>query len=184
MIINESSPFIVPIIEEGVYIGCGCFIGDLFMTAAHVVMNNNSFIYIQDQRIQLLTKDAEIFSFVADEDDSKVSDYAIFRIQGINSPMCVSNQPLIIGDKIECMFAIPGDGTSSGPHYEIHSVPGTVEQRIFSFYACQMYGPIRPGLSGSPIMRNNQVVGILSRGPEDVSISPLVYIQSIPKYDF
>lgn len=147
--------------------GNGFFVGDFFVTAAHVIsMTNFSFIKMNGQEISLKQTDAIVWRMMSEDakeekyGNTDNADVAIFHIPNIGSPLQLSEK-------------LPEPSTILSCNYYYHSKfcesQGEVGDKDFflgNFFGCRMI-PIHPtegGSSGSPLIKDNIVYGILHAG--------------------
>ena len=64
--------------------GCGVLVGNLFITAAHVVQDHDFMLFIERKTLCLNKKEAMIFNYNQSESGA---DVAIFRLDGYKSPL-------------------------------------------------------------------------------------------------
>ena len=64
--------------------GCGVLVGNLFVTAAHVVQEHDFRLWVDGKEVRLKKDDAILFKYKQAEDGA---DIAVFRLEGFNSPL-------------------------------------------------------------------------------------------------
>lgn len=200
----KAIDYIFPIFEdaggkEGIdLIGNGFFVGNLFITADHVVsdsyftpfiiINGTQYNLEEKFRIQLnynsISYDADGHPF-GHEDNSK-TDFVIYRFDNIkiNSPLRLSENLPSLGQQLNCDFfhRIKASTNPSQFRESKYPVPlfiwkttGIVESDanyfIGNFYGSRM-SPVHPfrRSSGSPLYDGEIVYGILHAGGDDLCV--------------
>ena len=154
--------------------GNGFFVGDYFVTAAHVISAvNYPFIKMNGQEITLKQTDAIVWRIMSEDPkeeeyrNTNNADVAIFHVPNVGSPLQFSEK-------------LPEPSTILSCNYHCHSkfcesqgVVGDKDFFLGNFFGCQM-SPIHPtegGSSGSPLIKDDIVYGILHAGDtSDTSI--------------
>ena len=75
--------FVFPTLDD-LNDGCGVIVGNLFVTAAHVVEHNNFYLPIDNKTIELKKEDAILFRHDETVDGA---DIAVFRLDEYSSPL-------------------------------------------------------------------------------------------------
>ena len=166
----EYSKYIFPI--KGALDGTGTLVGNLFITAGHVVVGSKSpSVNIGDDSYNL-TAENKIY---LDDNKSRSSegyDLAVYKLDGIESPILLSED---IPDKSIELLNISYKHTSvENPEYtgSVFDLPriekwipetnhGHVIEYYDNYFECMMDEELCRGRSGSPILDGNKVVGIL-----------------------
>lgn len=200
----KTIDYIFPIFEdaegkEGVdLIGNGFFVGNLFITADHVVsdsyfmpfiiINGKQYNLEEQFRIQLnydsISHDADGHPF-GHEDNSK-TDFVVYKFDNIkiNSPLRLSENMPSLGQQLNCDFyhRIKDSSNPSQiceckypiPLFKWETI-GIVESDtkyfIGNFYGSRM-SPVHPfrRSSGSPLYNGEIVYGILHAGGDDLCV--------------
>lgn len=154
--------------------GNGFFVGNYFVTAAHVISAVNfPFIKVNDQEFFLKQTDAIVWRIMSenpkeeDFENTDNADVAIFHFPNAGSPLQFSEK-------------LPEPSTILSCNYYYHSnfcesygEVGDKEFFLGNFFGCRMT-PIHPtegGSSGSPLIKDDIVYGILHAGNKsDTSI--------------
>ena len=147
--------------------GNGFFVGEYFVTAAHVVAEAHApYINVNDQEISLDQTNAIIWQIMpmgsTEEEyaDTDNADVAIFHVPNADSPLQLSEK-------------LPEPSTILSCNYHCHSklcesqgVVGDKDCFLGNFFGCRMtpIHPIEGGSSGSPLIKDNIVYGILHAG--------------------
>lgn len=156
--------YIFPIYSGNSIIGQGFIADGFFITAAHLVKDFPScFIKLNENKIEL-TKEDPIFFDEYEEDnyhDPQIEDVVIFRFENFNSPLHLSEYIPQKGDILEsyCMQEIM-DIYSFNPTCEqtiVNAYP--LEQEEGNYFYCKCNRLC--GYSGSPLLKGNEVVGIM-----------------------
>ena len=156
-------------------IGNGFFIDGFFITAAHVIEeagNEKGFITVGGEEKVLSSDNAVIFQKKSDHEDygnPNASDIAIYRFDGAKSPLKLSAELPIKGDALTSSYYY-----QSAWHHAIGLV-GDDDWFMGNFFGWQTgvdtIHPTEGGSSGSPLLKDNIVYGILHAGnKEDPSI--------------
>ena len=166
----EYSNYIFPI--KGALDGTGTLVGNLFITAGHVVIGSPSpSVYIGNESF-FLTEENRIF---LDDNPSRSSegfDLAVYKLEGLDSPLLLSGE---IPDKHTDLLNISYKHTSvENPEYtgSVFDLPniekwipeirhGQVIEYYDNYFECMMDEELCRGRSGSPILNGNKVVGVL-----------------------
>lgn len=159
--------FIFPIISEGTIAGQG-FIADGFLiTAAHVVRDHpNCFTVINGNKFELYA-DFPDQKYIGEGDinhDPTLIDLAMFKCNLIDSPLHLSEYTSYMGETLlnYCKHETT-DTSKLNPPHKLEKVTATVtgeEEGNYFYCKCKQY----PGSSGSPLLKGNQVIGIMHGG--------------------
>lgn len=169
--------YVSPVFDPNLAVcGVGCFVGDHFVTAGHVFeLCDSLYVFYNNERIHLtpsiLLK--SVNNNIKSAKDEDIMDYAVFKVDGVNSPLRLSeNQATADIDGYQC-FTFFSDPESNGlPLRSISS--GQFKRSVFNFFELSMdRQDIRKGNSGSPVIIDGIVYGILSGSlsedhPEDI----------------
>lgn len=172
--IQSENIFTEDYITKGIPKGNGFFVGDYFVTAAHVIAEANApYINVNDQEIPLEQANAIIWQIMPMDSkeeeyaDTDNADVAIFHVPNADSPLQLSEK-------------LPEPSTILYCNYHYHSklcesqgVVGDKDCFLGNFFGCRMtpIHPIEGGSSGSPLIKDNIVYGILHAGDtSDTSI--------------
>lgn len=151
--------------------GVGFFVGNLFITAGHVIKDCNDFIiYHKGVTYNLNKSDAKSFSYMGDNSiASDGYDIAIFKIDGIKSPLTLSSE-LPQSDKdlqtVTKRKHVVSNGKSIFDRNEIiqlHSFGTKVVEIKDNLLGCTAEYLIK-GDSGSPVLNGDKVYGVLIAG--------------------
>lgn len=188
---KEVTSYLVPI-------GNGSFVGDYFITAAHVIAENedvkgqsNPFIIWKGKRIGLTKANALIWKTLPTKEggnhfgyeDKNLGDVAVFKVEGVNSQLMLSETAPKEGQILNSAFyhQLPQkSGSSSSVQPIVYSgrniylwettakVRGIEDSRGNFFSATMNHlHPTGGGSSGSPLIEDNTVYGILHGSPTD-----------------
>ena len=162
---KDLDKYVIPVFCETGDCGVGFFSGNLFITAGHVIHDNDTHIYFNG-RVYNLKEDKAIKLFVTDPDgdDELQNDYAIFKFDRVDSPIRLGHYTPQKGKSLTCISFIHDPSMLGTPEGDIVCVKyqGQVSRNVFNFFECKMDVVLHPGSSGSPIMNGNEVLGILS----------------------
>ena len=158
---------IFPIYCEGEIIGQGFVADGYFITAAHVVKGFPSCYAVMKGKRYEFSKVPQAYMGKGDiNHDANMIDIALYPCEIIDSPLHNIECNLRKGDELfsYCMHEVM-DFSSVNPSYELRKTPAIAkgEEEGYYFYCdSNQYG----GSSGSPLLQNNQVVGIMHGGDE------------------
>ena len=162
--------FVFPTVDD-LNDGCGVLVGNLFITAAHVVQEHDFMLFIEGKTICLNKKEALIFKY--DQSESG-ADVAIFRLDGYYSPLELDTQlpeKGMILDSISFEHVVEGKSNvksifldDSKDWYKLIECQTTINELAGNFFQCNTSTILKPGSSGSPVFRNGKVFGILHGG--------------------
>lgn len=158
---DDFRQYIVPFCDDKAG-GCGFFVGDYFVTAGHVFDEFDSRIFYFDGKYHTVEKkDALYLRSTKDHLNSEdVQDVAIFRFEGIGSPLRLNGATPYMGVDLTLYSFLVTTGELNP--FSMIEVTGVVTRRIFHFFECEMNFILKEGSSGSPLIAGNQVYGILS----------------------
>ena len=151
--------------------GCGVLVGDIFVTAAHVVMEHDFLLSINGEKICLKKEDALYLKYKQAEDGA---DIAIFRLDGYKSNLEFDTTTPQIGMTLDSISYkhITESKTNEGniflkeakDYYQLIECQATIVELAGNFYQCETAYLLKEGSSGSPVFRNGKVFGILHGG--------------------
>ena len=175
--------FIVPIYqkmerqgkEQGIItnslVGNGFFIEDYFITAAHVIEEAGiAYINVGDEEKKLCRENAVIWRSMSEEsreyDNLDAGDIAVYRFVGVKSPLKLSDNSPNMGDILDSSYYY---------NETWHQTKGLVGDNN-DWFSGNFFGwktdsdnihPTEGGSSGSPLLKNNIVYGVLHAGNEE-----------------
>lgn len=165
--------------KDGESDGCGVLVGDLFVTAGHVIEHAVvARVYIDHVDYELRKEDAVYYSF-DDKDslDTNASDVAVFKLEGVTlSPLALAeNSPSNDDDLTSISYLHYGKKNPNATSvfdatievYEKLVCNAKVIKLSNNFFVCDMEVQLKPGSSGSPVLDGNKVVGILHGGKDN-----------------
>ena len=175
--------------ENRTIIGQGFVADGLFITAAHILKVYVAPYILVNGRTYALSKEPPLFvSFFEDSNVPEDSyDLAVYNFKGVESPLTLSSYLPQIGDVLSshCMVEV-AEGTSifadrriildTTPAYPIGAVQG-------NYFVCECVR--HEGSSGSPLLNNNDVVGIMHGGygnDECVFLSASAIIKALKEH--
>lgn len=164
--------FVFPTVDD-MNDGCGVLIGDLFVTAAHVVQEHDFHLFIDGEKICLRRNDALIYKY---EQVEEGADVAIFRLDGYKSPLefdtSIPQKDMHL-DSISYEHVVKQNTNAKNifleepkDWYEPIECKATIDEIAGNFFQCKTTTILKPGSSGSPVFRNGKVFGILHGGHE------------------
>ena len=181
----ELSQYIFPIYSGGTIVGQGFVADGYFITAAHVVKDcSECFAVLNGKRLELSKKEP---AFIGDGDlehDPQMIDVVLYIFDEIDSPLHLSDFVPQKGEIFEsyCMHEVM-DANSLNPNFKSTMEPAisTGDDESNYFYChCKRYG----GSSGSPLLKGNQVAGIMHGGDnkELCAFLKSTVIKNVKKY--
>lgn len=151
--------------------GCGVLVGDLFITAAHVVQEHDFYIFIDGKSIRLRKEEAILREYKQAEDGA---DIAVFRIEGYKSSLEFDTSSPEKGmqlDSISYEHIVESKTSNESiflnntkDWYKLIECQATIDELAGNFFQCKTSVILKPGSSGSPVFRNGKVFGILHGG--------------------
>lgn len=153
--VTKMSQYVLSIISDNYNEGCGVMVGDVFITAGHVISKcENPSIRWNGKRIALINP----ILLHNDENDSEGYDIAVYSIPNANSPLALSDIVPQKGEVLKsCSWRRLGD-----EYVECNAVVNGLEDG--NYYVAETDEQLKPGSSGSPVLLNGEVVGILCAG--------------------
>lgn len=153
--ITKMKQYVLSIISDNYNEGCGVMVGDMFITAGHVISKcENPRIRWNGKRIALINP----IVFHNDENDSDGYDIAVYSVPNANSPLVLSDVVPKKGDVLKsCSWRMLGE-----EYVECNTVVNGLKDG--NYYASETDEQLKSGSSGSPVFLNGEVVGILCAG--------------------
>lgn len=144
--------YVLSIISDNYNEGCGVMVGDMFITAGHVICK------CVKPRIRWNGKIIPLMNPIVLHNDSDGYDIAIYSIPNANSTLVLSDTVLEKGEVLKsCSWRLLGE-----EYVECNAVVnGLVDG---NYYAAETDDLLKSGSSGSPVFLNGKVVGILCAG--------------------
>lgn len=158
--------------------GNGVVVGDLFITAGHVVNKEESLqINIGGDFYSLAPKDALLCVEENSSDNGLFNDCAVYKLSKHYNNLNIEDSIPAIGSVLlsrSCKHyvekrqtdSIGVFGTQYEEKYKFHTSQATVLEVLGNFIICDMDELLEEGRSGSPLFCGNKVVGILHGGIE------------------
>lgn len=152
-------------------VGNGFFIEDYFVTAAHVIDEaGNAYINVGNEEKKLSRENAIIWRSMLEKayeyDNLDAGDIAVYRFDGVKSPLKLSESMPNQGDiLVSCYYY----------NETWHQTKGSVGDND-DWFRGNFFGwktdsdnlhPTEGGSSGSPLLKNNIVYGVLHAGNEE-----------------
>ena len=175
---EELTQYFVPI-TSGETDGNGVIVGSILLTAGHVIRPNQVFSYKYQGHWHRLLDENKIVLYDEDiREDGCFNDFAAFRLSDINSPLKLAEELPGGGQIMEniswkhVVKSTPTSGTGLFAqnvieYLEPHLIKATVREPLGHCIACDMTDPLEPGFSGSALVADTLVYGILHRGSQD-----------------
>ena len=159
--------FVFPTVDD-LNDGCGVLVGNLFVTAAHVVQEHDFRLRVDGKDVCLKKDDAILFKYQQAEDGA---DIAVFRLEGFNSPLefdTSTPQTDMLLDSVSYGHIVEGSPNTdniflneSRDCYKLIECKATIEALAGNFFQCKTSVILKPGSSGSPVFHKGNVFGIL-----------------------
>ena len=161
----DYDKYILPL--NGSLEGTGVLVGNLFITAGHVVVGCAGPFIVISGVSYYLSANKRIF---IDDNPSKSSegfDLAIYRLDCIGSPLVLADD---VPNKIINLVSLSSHTvvtrTSPGifglhQNRVLERINGKVTDYFDNYFECKMESELCTGRSGSPLLSGNEVVGIL-----------------------
>lgn len=158
--ITKMKQYVLSIISDNYNEGCGVMVGDMFITAGHVISEcENPRIRWNGKRIALINP----IVFHNDENDSEGYDIAVYSVPNANSPLVLSDVVPEKGDVLKsCSWRMLGEEYVECNTVECNTVVNGLKDG--NYYASETDEQLKSGSSGSPVFLNGEVVGILCAG--------------------
>lgn len=141
--------------------GSGAMIGDLFITAGHVIKRTPDPHLVVNGRIILFAPSRMLC--LADEGKEGGLDLAIYRMPELRSNLTLFDGMLEPKTVLKSISYIP----NSDGHEPSECEAEVVDFPLHSYFGATTSAILRNGTSGSPVLTNNMVAGILSLGNVD-----------------
>lgn len=168
-IMLETDKYIVPVFNVDNTDGIGFFVGHYFFTSGHVVASGTPFFFI-DGKKYLLEKGKALFLKTLDGESTFETglDIAVFPIDSVNSSLEFANNLVEVGATLTSLCAFRHYSEEFGEAWSIERIPGRVSHEMGNFFKCDLSRTLHEGSSGSPILLDDKVIGILCGNfPED-----------------
>lgn len=195
---NNLTKYIVPFTawSKGTEEHCvGIVIGNLFVTCGHAFsqVENISFV-IDGENYTLNMQKALALEIPTQHLESSEYDICIFKIDGITSPFTLAKEMPEIGQNLTSVsfkhFTRKNQNSTANSILdsmneeivEVRNSIGTVTDIEKNFFLCQMTIPLEPGRSGSPIIIDDKVYGILHGGKDNGNTCAYQSSKSIIEY--
>lgn len=167
---NTMKQFIFHTSTKSTDDGCGVLVGHLFITAAHIVEQQPVQWLFNGKVITLDKADAVLYQYDKTPDGA---DVAVFRMADMGSPLVLDTATPKVGTTLDTISyehrVEPQEGTnifSRQPKewYELKEGKATITQVEGNFFLCDTSIVLKKGDSGSPVLRDGKVAGILHGG--------------------
>ncbi len=157
---QDFKKFIVPAYDnEGSPCGTGFIIPGYFITAGHLFDNSDNItIFFNTQHYSFGNADATYLKTPKEGSDEEAQDIAIFNFDNSDSPLKLCGLMPYVNSPFDCYSLIP---INEQPNMLI-TTECQVTRTLFNFFECDTNVRLKQGYSGSPLIYNNTVYGILS----------------------
>ena len=165
--------------KDGESDGFGVLVGDLFVTAGHVIEHSLvAHVYIDHKDYELRKCKAVYFSVTEQLPlDTNASDIAVFKLEGIApSPLSLDENSPSNDDVLTSVSYLhygkknPNATSVFDTTIEVYEklvCNAKVTELSNNFFVCDMEVKLKPGSSGSPVLDGDKVVGILHGGKDN-----------------
>lgn len=153
--ITKMKQYVLSIVSDNYNEGCGVMVGNMFITAGHVISKcKNPSIKLNGKNIPLMNP----IVLRNDENNSEGYDIAVYSIPDAKSPLVLSDVIPEKGDILKsCSWRMLGE-----EYVECNAVVNGLKDG--NYYAADTDEQLKPGSSGSPVFLNGEIVGILCAG--------------------
>lgn len=167
--------------------GCGCLVGHLFITAAHVVEQGPFLLDANGETMTLGKADAVLYQY---DKTPNGADVAVFSMPTMHSPLELDTATPEVGTTLDSIsyehIVEPQKGDTiftkqSKEWFELKEGKATVTQVDGNFFLCDTSIILKEGSSGSPVFRDGKVAGILHGGRPGEPICLFQSAQSIAR---
>ena len=159
---HNFKKFIVPTSDsDGCPRGTGFIIPNYFITAGHmfdetecisIIFDNNKYVFNRADAFYIRTPTIG--------SDEEAQDIAIFKFNSIDSPLKICGLMPNVNSLLLCYSVRPITGERDP--YHLVTCECQVTKPFFNFFECDTNIILREGFSGSPLIHDNTVYGILS----------------------
>ena len=167
--------YVYPILSKDYTDGSGVFVGNLFITAGHVIDEAQEPYIISNGVSISLAKDYAILFH--NDDTADGYDIAVYQIDSVKSELYLSDtQPNASMELTSVSYKTMAQGK------ELFVCNATVrEESEGNYFYVDTDAILTTGSSGSPIIKDNKVYGLLCRGAEGTSLCAFLYSTAILK---
>ena len=157
---KDLKKFIIPIVDESPK-ACGFLIPNYFITAGHVFDNSDSIKIFFDGDYYSFHKSEAVYLRTPKEsaNSEDAQDVAIFKFHSIDSPLSLCGPMPQVIPPIKCYSLIPVTGQNP---YILQITECQIKRTLYNFIECSSNLSLKEGTSGSPLIADNIVYGILS----------------------
>ena len=158
--------------------GNGVVVGDMLITAGHVVNKGDVLhVNINGDAYSLDSNDAIVCLVEKSNEEGLFNDCAVYKLNRHYNDPIIENFIPTAGDVLQSVSykhtvtkettdGIGFFGTQYNERYELCTSRATVVDIVGNFIICEMEEPLEEGRSGSPLICGDKVVGILHGGIE------------------
>lgn len=173
---------IFPIYSGGTIVGQGFVADGYFITAAHVVKDfPDCFAVLIGKRFELSKEEPAFIGEGDINDDPQMMDVVLYPFDKIDSPLHLFDYVPKKGENFDsyCMHEVT-EVNSLNPHFKLTmavAVSTGDDEGNYFYCRCKRYG----GSSGSPLLKGNEVVGIM-HGGDNNGLSAFLKSQDLKRY--
>ena len=153
--------YIYPILRNEKQVGHGFIANDYFITAVHILReNDNSYVVIDGEKLEF-DKEVPVYVGRGRDNDPNSTDLAFFKFNNIEGGFSILDYTPQKDDVLESYCLHKKEGNNE--EYEIDIEPAYVLGEVEgNYFHCKCYR--HEGSSGSPLIKDNFVVGIMHGG--------------------
>lgn len=157
---EDFKNYIVPIVEHSPK-GCGFLIPNYFITAGHIFDDTDTISIIYKGEYYSFHKSDAVYLETPKVglSSEEAQDIAVFKFQFNNSPLRLCKSLPNLNTLLKCYSLIPV--TDKDP-YTLLVTNCKVTRTLYNFFECTTDITLKEGTSGSPLIDDNIVYGILS----------------------
>lgn len=168
--------WIVKIEGPGRVEGVGCIVGNLLITAGHVFeKEKEQYFWLSGKRYELNESNKVVISYPTHiYNVNRHKDFAIFRIEGITSPISLATSDPIAGETLSCdtlRYVTPNANDIFAQSDNIICTPVEAECKVIQKDGNHLVIDSNPylqeGDSGAPLIKDNHFYGFLVGGVPD-----------------
>lgn len=165
---QDFKKYIVPFVDNEA-MGCGFFIRDYFITAGHMFDEAKTHAIYYNGAYHTFNRADAVFlkSFKDGASDVETQDIAIFKFEGVDSPLRFSDKIPSANTALTNISFIPVSNCINP--FDTLITDCIVTRLLFNFFECKTSNILKRGSSGSPLIIDNIVYGILSGCLDDVN---------------
>ena len=148
--------------------GNGVVVGDWLITAAHILDGSKSFeVWFDDKYFKIDTQSAVFFKTPQPNKSCDFIDLAIYKLEGIQSPIGFFKSELKDADLICMAWRHSVDSKMNREVWTPFKTDAMFLDKKGNFTECMMSDPLLQGYSGCPLFEDGDLAGILYGSGDD-----------------